>query len=84
MFQIVEKSFPMLKLFKEVQTMVSFYESQCPEAETLRRQNEVRHIDLSWKNNHVSFSVNDLISGVYIYKYNIDGKSNSMGKLVIE
>ena len=46
--------------------------------------NEVRHIDLSWKNNHVSFSVNDLMSGVYIYKYNIDGKLNSTGKLVIE
>ena len=84
MFQRVEKSFPMLNLFKEVHTMISFYKPQCPEAETLRRQNEVRQVDLSSQNTNVSFSVADLITGVYIYKYEISGRVVSTGKLVIE
>ena len=46
--------------------------------------NEVRQVDLSSQNTNVSFSVADLITGVYIYKYEISGRVVSTGKLVIE
>ena len=46
--------------------------------------NEVRKVDLQSRNNQISFSVADLMTGVYIYKYSINGKLNSTGKLIIE
>lgn len=46
--------------------------------------NEVREVKLHWKNNKVSFGVSDLVTGVYIYKYEISGRVVSTGKLVIE
>jgi hypothetical protein len=46
--------------------------------------NEVRRVDLNERNNQISFSVADLMTGIYIYKYSINGKLNSTGKLVIE
>jgi hypothetical protein len=46
--------------------------------------NEVREIKLHWKNNKVSFGVSDLVTGVYIYKYEISGRIISTGKLIID
>jgi hypothetical protein len=50
--------------------------SESSRRETLRVRNE--------RNNQISFSVADLMTGIYIYKYSINGKLNSTGKLVIE
>jgi hypothetical protein len=46
--------------------------------------NEVREIKLHWKNNKLSFGVSDLVTGVYIYKYELSGRIISTGKLIID
>lgn len=46
--------------------------------------NEVREVKLHWRNNNVSFAVSDLVTGVYIYKYEISGRVISTGKLIID